>query len=407
MPQNTESQTEASQGIKLATHNAFLEALTELLPVCLFAKDLEGRYVYVNDSFAAKTMLKDKAAIIGKMPSDVLAHAHAAIAEAEDRKILETGQSILNQENHNRGLPAGKNYEIISKICVKDRLGNKLGIAGITLDITERKLNENKLHVLNQQLASQNKRYEEELTLGRQVQKTFLKVQQPEASDALDLGFHYQPSEKLSGDLIISEPIDRNTWAILICDVMGHGIRSALVTGILRSYYDEHKDRLSDPATFTKHLNQHYITLLKGLETTLFTTLTCGTLDLASGEMTLTCAGHHDPLWFRSRTQEFVQNDGGILKPNPAIGLLPDFNFTTVTHTLEKGDSILFFTDGLVEACSAEGEEFGVAPIRQLMQERATSCQSQELIDAVVAQAHAFAEKIDDDISLLLLKRKN
>lgn len=212
----------------LTPNDSFFEALTELLPVCLFAKDLEGRYIYVNEGFAAKTLLKDKSAIIGKKPSEVLAPAHAAVAEAEDQRVLQTGEPIINRENRNRGLARKKNYEIISKICVRDKAGNKLGIAGITLDITERKLNENKLFQLNQKLEAQNKRFEEELSLGRDMQKVFVKVAKPESGAGFDIGYHYQPSEKLSGDLIIAEPIDSENWALLICDVMGHGIRSAL-----------------------------------------------------------------------------------------------------------------------------------------------------------------------------------
>ena len=102
----------------LASNDPFLEALTELLPVCLFAKDMDGRYLYVNDSFAAKTRLRDKALIVGKRASDVLEPDHAAIAQKEDQEILESGQAILNRENHVRGLAQTENCEIISKVCV-------------------------------------------------------------------------------------------------------------------------------------------------------------------------------------------------------------------------------------------------------------------------------------------------
>lgn len=389
---------------RLASNDSFLEALTELLPVCLFAKDLDGRYIYVNEGFAAKTRIKDKSAIIGKKPSEVLAPAHAAVAEAEDQMVLENGEPIINRENRNRGLAHKKNYEIISKICVRDKEGKKLGIAGITVDITERKLNENKLFQLNQKLEAQNKRFEEELSLGRAVQKVFVKVAKPDPEAGFTIGYHYQPSEKLSGDLIIAEPIDAENWAILICDVMGHGIRSALVTGILRGFYDEHKATVADPASFVRRLNAHYNALLKGLDVTLFTTLTCGIFNSSTGELTMTTAGHHAPLWFGPEGDNAVAKKCGVSQGEPAIGLLADFNYTATTLTLEKSDSILFFTDGLAEACSRDGAEFGLDPISNHMLNRALQDESQVLVDAIVDQAHAFAEKIDDDVSLLLLK---
>lgn len=391
---------------QLASDDPFLEALTELLPVCLFAKDLEGRYIYVNEGFAAKTLAKDKAAIIGKKPSEVLAPAHAAVAEAEDRWVLQSGEAIINRENRNRGQARKKNYEIISKICVRDKAGNKLGIAGITLDITQRKLNENKLSQLNQKLEAQNKRFEEELSLGRAVQKVFVKVALPSPEERFDIGYHYQPSEKLGGDLIIAEPIDSEHWALLICDVMGHGIRSALVTGILRGFYDEHKATVLDPASFVRRLNTHYNALLRGLDVTLFTTLTCGVLNSSTGKLTLATAGHHAPLWFGSSGADAVAKKCEIAQGEPAVGLLADFNYTETTLDLEPGDSILFFTDGLVEACSEEGEEFGLSTIRERMLKHAGKEKSQVLVRAIVKDAHAFAGKIDDDVSLLLLKMK-
>lgn len=389
----------------LASNDPFLEALTELLPVCLFAKDMEGRYLYVNDSFAAKTRLKDKALIVGKRASDVLEPDHAAIAQKEDQEILQSGQSILNRENHIRGLAQTKNCEIISKVCVYDPAGKQLGIAGITLDITERKRNETQLRELNEQLDLQNKRYEEELSLGRQVQKTFVKVKPVESETSLDIGHFYQPSAQLSGDLIIAEPIDEQHLAILICDVMGHGIRSALVTGILRSFYDEHKALIVDPAAFVTRLNKQYNALLSDLDSTLFTTLSCGVLNHRTGEMKLTSAGHHDPIWFRPVTGEFVMENEQILTPNPAIGLIDGITFETTTHTLNEGDVILFYTDGLIEASCENEEEFGVEPIRRILKTQANEKNSQALIDTIVDEVHAFADKIDDDISVLMLKK--
>lgn len=71
---------------------------------------------------------------------------------------------------------------------------------------------------------------------------------------------------------------------------------------------------------------------------------------------------------------------------------------------MKKGDSLLFFTDGLVEACSEGGEEFGLNPIRERMLKHAAGEESQALVDAIVEDARAFAVKIEDDVSLLMLK---
>lgn len=393
------------QGIKEAwtTQEPFLEALTELLPVCLFAKDLEGRYVYVNDAFAESISHAGKSAIIGKKPAEVLSPEHAAIAEKEDRHILETGKPILNRENQNTDWYQNKSYVIASKICVRDKQGKKLGIAGITIDITKRKEDENQLFELNNKLEEQNRRYEEELSLGREVQKAFVNVKKPSAHEPLDIGYKYVPSAKLSGDLIVSEPLDEHRWSILICDVMGHGIRSALITGIIRGFYDEQKHASPKPEDLVTKLNQYYSSVLGGMNRLLFTTLSYGILDKRNGELTITCAGHHDPLWFRTSEDRFITSKERILTPEPAVGLIKEHPYTSKVLQLVEGDELMFYTDGLTECQTIQGGEYGIEPIRDQM-ERHKNAESAAVVASVIFQVKKFAKHIDDDLSLLLIK---
>lgn len=391
--------------LALADQAEFLEAITELLPVCLFAKDLEGRYIFANEAFVKTTNQPDAASVIGKKAADLFSKEHAALAEREDRRILSHGKPILNRENLNKSGYGKDRYVIVSKVCVRASDGRKLGIAGITIDITQRKRDENRLNVLNRELEARNHLLEEELSLAREVQKVFVRVDEPSARKYFDLGYRYEPSEKLSGDLIVCEPLDDARWAILVCDVMGHGIRSALVTGIIRGFYNEEKSKDPQPTRFVTELNTHYISVLRDLDTLLFTTLTYGILDTEKRAFTATSAGHHDPLWFRGQSPEFLQRAERILYQDPAIGLIDRHPYRETTVSLNPQDALLFYTDGLTECCNADGEEFGVDRMCGIV-ERHADRTSEFIVESVIRSARSFATTLNDDLSLLLLKLK-
>jgi len=401
MPPDPHSDPETR--LSLADQSEFLEAITELLPVCLFAKDLEGRYIFANEAFVKTTNQPDVASVLGKRASDLFSKDHAALAEKEDRRILRTGNPILNRENLNKSWYGKDRYVIVSKVCVRARDGRKLGIAGITIDITQRKRDENRLNVLNQELEARNQLLEEELSLAREVQKVFVRVDDMSAGSFFDLGYRYEPSEKLSGDLIVCEPLDASRWAVLICDVMGHGIRSALVTGIVRGFYSEEKDKDPSPSRFVTDLNAHYISVLRGLDTLLFTTLTYGILDTEKATFTATSAGHHDPLWFRTREASFLRRNNRILHQDPAVGLIDHHPYRETSFSLDPEDALLFYTDGLTECCNDQEEEFGVDRMCAIVADNPhQSCNA--VVDAIIRNARSFAKTLNDDLSVLLLK---
>jgi sigma-B regulation protein RsbU (phosphoserine phosphatase) len=129
----------------------------------------------------------------------------------------------------------------------------------------------------------------------------------------------------------------------------------------------------------------------------MFATVFLASVEPYSGELVYVNAGHEPAL--------IIASDGSIeeLRPTgPALGMLPDSHFTAVTRTLERGQSLLAFTDGLVEAHSPTGEVYGAKRLREvLMTQRSSSAKG--LVQGVLDAVQTFGGHSDphDDVTML------
>ncbi|HEX6576496.1 MAG TPA: PP2C family protein-serine/threonine phosphatase, partial [Gemmatimonadaceae bacterium] len=151
-------------------------------------------------------------------------------------------------------------------------------------------------------------------------------------------------------------------------------------------------DLLTRVAGFTND----YIARLHG-RTNMFATVFLASLEPYSGELVYVNAGHEPAL--------IIAPDGSIdeLRPTgPALGMMPDIPFRAVTRTLEKGHSLLAFTDGLVEAHSPTGEVYGGERLRELLRANPDSAPA-EMVGAVLGALETFGKHADphDDVTML------
>ena len=149
---------------------------------------------------------------------------------------------------------------------------------------------------------------------------------------------------------------------------------------------------LTRVASFTND----YIARLHG-RTNMFATVFLASLEPNSGELTYVNAGHEPAM--------IIAPDGSIeeLRPTgPALGMMPDSPFTAQTRTLEKGHSLLAFTDGLVEAHSPTGEVYGGQRLRAVLQSQRGRSAS-ELMHAVLDAVQTFGAHSEphDDLTML------
>jgi serine phosphatase RsbU (regulator of sigma subunit) len=148
---------------------------------------------------------------------------------------------------------------------------------------------------------------------------------------------------------------------ILVCDVMGHGVRSALITAMVRAMIEELHPVAADPGLLLTRLNRDLTRILRQTGAMIFVTAAYAVVHLGFGRLRYAQAGHPTPLLWDARERTVRAVACPDESAGPALGLMDDFEYVTVEENLAAGDRVILFTDGLFEAAGPDGEEFGVA----------------------------------------------
>ena len=134
---------------------------------------------------------------------------------------------------------------------------------------------------------------------------------------------HYQPAALLAGDFFDVFPINDTSAGIFICDVMGHGIRAALITAMIRPLVDELIAKAADPGSLLNEINRELVSILRQTDATIFATVFYMVIDAASHEIRYANAGHPAPLHLQ-RSRNTIIPITNNNRPGPALGLFPD-----------------------------------------------------------------------------------
>ncbi len=211
----------------------------------------------------------------------------------------------------------------------------------------------------------------------------------------------HQAYDLVGGDYYRAERLDDGRMAVLVADVMGHGVSAALYTMYLASLWDQFREKLDSPSQILGELNRRLH--LVAVEAGFFATAVLGLYDPDTGAMSLARAGHPAPLVFRRNGD--VEAIG---KPRPALGLLPDVEYLETRLRLEPGDAILFYTDGAIEVCDAEERELGVEGLQRLALDQAAADPENTFhLDPLEEQLLTFSKELQlpDDLTLFKLRR--
>jgi sigma-B regulation protein RsbU (phosphoserine phosphatase) len=247
------------------------------------------------------------------------------------------------------------------------------------------------------ELWAKNAIMEEELGMARELQMAFLPHHFPTvprgadpAESAVKFCSIFHPSSSVSGDLFNVVRVSDTAVGIFICDVMGHGVRAALVTAMMRALGEQLDELADDPGALLTEMNRALRGVLRQLGTTLFTTACYLIVDVAHGRITFANAGHPSPLLVHGSDCEVepltARRTGG-----PALGLFEDVRYITRELPVTAGDLILAFTDGLFEAENANAEAFSIARLRDSIRRRKGQPLDQ-LMQEVFSEIKSFAE---------------
>ena len=134
-----------------------------------------------------------------------------------------------------------------------------------------------------------------------------------------------------------------------------------------------------------------------------FVTLVYALIGPNSGEVSYVNAGHNPPLKYNSRRLQ-LEN---LVRTGIPLGIEPDWTFEQANVSLDQGDFILFYTDGLVDAVDAEGDRFGMERLQQVLLDNGSS-PPVEIIAAIEVALKSFVGQTIqyDDITILVSKRQ-
>jgi sigma-B regulation protein RsbU (phosphoserine phosphatase) len=401
------TRAEAEQA--LAEERNLLRSVIDNQPDSIYVKDLNGRYQLDNMAHRRSLGMAKLEEVVGRTAFDFFPEAIARKFTADDERVISTGKPIVNRQEPSTEDHGTRKWLSTSKVPLRNREGAIVGILGIGRDITERKRAEEKLAHYNDQLRQRNAQMQEDLRMASEVQQAFLPQQLltfakggATAQRRLHFFSRYIPTGTVSGDFFQVLPLSDTQVGVFICDVMGHGVRAALVTAVQRTLIEELMDVAGDPGEFLTAMNRSLISILRRTRTPLFASGFYLVADAERAEFRFANAGHPKPFHLRRKAGTIEPLGGETERPGVALGVFADAVYKTQTGKLDPGDLVLMYTDGLFEVENPAGDFFDQTRLRETIQ-RGLSLSTAELFEAALEEVRGFSEahEFTDDVCLV------
>ncbi len=401
--------------LELDRQRYLLQTIIRILPCRVFVRDREQRFLMVNEEYCKSLGVDSSEELIGKSITEARPGERAERLVVEDREIIESGLPVYNKMDFDQSLMGDQRWVLTSKVPLRGTEEEVEGVVGMTLDITEQKEAEEEARRANALLEEKNAQLETELMVARQLQEQLMSMGFDDrlmyAKNghpwSMEASYIYAPSHHLAGDFFYLFPIADDRMGILVCDVMGHGVKASLVTMLIRGLLLEIPANLSNPARVLRHLNDKLIPLAEDEDFPRFVTAVYTVFNLSKGEISIANAGHPEPLWY-------VRDENGnhfegcpVRRMGPALGIFPGEKFANTNHKLHQMTELLFYTDGLVEQKQANGEEWGVGNLVESVEK----FKDQELNEQLTSLTRSFyeccdTEQNDDDVCMVAVRIK-
>jgi serine phosphatase RsbU (regulator of sigma subunit) len=249
---------------------------------------------------------------------------------------------------------------------------------------------------LEAEVRKQRDEFENDLTLASQVQRRVLP--KPPIVPGIELAAFMQPARLLGGDYYDFFPVSNGVVDVVIADVSGKGAAASLLMPSLAVALRLRAGELSGPAAILKDLDG----VLKQItNSATFVTMfyarfnpNLRTLEYASG-------GHNPPLLMRTCTGESLLLDQG----GPIMGILPDAQFSNTNVTLEPGDILTLYTDGVTEQEDENGDQFSVDRLKKVILSKESEPASGMVTDiADAVSTFAGTREQSDDLTVVVAK---
>ena len=246
-------------------------------------------------------------------------------------------------------------------------------------------------------------RVEGELKLAWEIQQNFLPQVLPGGVTAENFDLHafLTPAKAVGGDLYDFYLMRDNKLCFAIGDVSDKGVPAAMTMAVTLTLFRSLGQRFLACEELMTELNN---ALCRHVSTGQFVTMLAGVIDAETGEVVYSHAGHNQPYIVRPSTGEVT-----MLSPDirPFLGAMDDIDYVANTITLEPGDYLFLYTDGITEAFCEDGTYYGDDRLKDFLKTIATEAFSAEdIVKAVIADVESFTNGFtqSDDIAALAVR---
>jgi PAS domain S-box-containing protein len=398
---------------ELRRQKEYFEALVLNSPVAIAIMDLDAKIASWNPA-AERLFGYTEAQAIGRSIDDLIAETpevHEEVLEFTKQISSDGRVDAVTRRSRKDGTLV--NVELLAVPVTVG--GERVGTYAMYHDITELKRIEEEVRQLNkdlenrvverteqlksamarqQQETQERQRLEQELHIARLIQQTLLPKSLPGLPD-YEVAAYYQPARQVGGDFYDFLELPDGRLGLIVGDVSGKGVPAALVMAITRTMLQA-AYRLGSPGEILEHVNN---TLYRDIPPNMYVTCLAALLDSRTGRLQYANAGHDLP---------YLRHADGVSKLRATgmpLGLMPGMSYEQKEFTLQPGDSVLLYSDGLVEAHDPQREMFGFPRLQGFVGAHPGGA---TLIDSLLAELERFAGEEweqEDDITLVTLQR--
>jgi len=316
------------------------------------------------------------------------------VAEGDEVMSIFTASSTHDRGEWQGFVPAGKEFKallILVHRIVEGKIAEEWSQGSGLAELTQRRL---------EQEMREREHLEQELRVARRIQQASLPMEVP-TLEGWQISPYYQPAREVGGDFYDFFELEDGRVGVVVGDATGKGVSAALVAAATSSMVRAVAQALgsSSPGEVLAQVNE---TLVARIPSNMFVTCFYAVLDPESAGLRYANAGHDLP-YLRGRSSNHAEELSARGMP---LGLMPEMSYEEKETVLDAGDSVLFYSDGLVEAHDPQRHQmFGFPRLRALV---AGHAEKRSFVTLLIAELYSFTGEEweqEDDITLLTLRR--
>ncbi len=299
-------------------------------------------------------------------------------------------------------------HEGAQDYLIKGQVDGQLLVRSMRYAIERKRLTE-QLGGYAEELRVKNAQLEADFNMAREIQQIFLPQQYPTfphwagpGDSAIQFSHKYLPAAAVGGDFFDILPITDTAAGVFLCDVMGHGMRAALVTAVMRGLIEELIPVAADAGKFLSEVNRSLHAILRRTRDPFLATAFYLVVDVAGSELRFSSAGHPSPFLIRRSAGTVLPLTSIDSRHGPALGLFGQPTYPTCRCPLAANDLLFLFTDGIYEAESPEFGEYGQQRLLEAVRRKmhlAPAPLFEEVLRAV--QDFSGCRTFEDDVCLI------